>query len=252
MFDRARKAKSSKKCGIMEMNCPVCGSSELAMKKVLWPELIAEWELSPEEVSYVDEQQGLHCVACGSNLRSMTLASAIMRAFGYAGLFTDFTTRSELSGSRRILEINVAGTLTPHLSRCRQYTFARFPDVDMQAMNGIQDCSYDLVVHSDTLEHVAEPLRALRECYRVLKYGGVLAYTIPIIVGRLSRRRDQLRASFHGDPLSAAEDLRVVTEYGADFWCELMAAGFREISLHALRFPQSIGIIARRPEPCPT
>ena len=65
--------------------CPVCGGDRFHEQKVLWPELIAEWQLAPEEVEYIDQQQGFACLDCGNNLRAMTLAAAISRAFEHAG-----------------------------------------------------------------------------------------------------------------------------------------------------------------------
>ncbi len=87
----------------------------------------------------------------------------------------------------------------------------------MQRMN-LPDESVDVVVHSDTLEHVPEPLQALRECRRVLKTGGHLFYTVPLVVGRLTRSRSGLAPSYHGTRAAGAvDDYRVQTEYGADF-----------------------------------
>jgi regulation of enolase protein 1 (concanavalin A-like superfamily) len=42
------------------------------------------------------------------------------------------------------------------------------------------------------------------------------------------------------------DDLKVQTEYGADFWCEVFEAGFRELSLTTLVFPSSIAITATK------
>jgi len=36
---------------------------------VLWPELIAQWQLSEREAAYVDDQQGGACDDCGVSLR---------------------------------------------------------------------------------------------------------------------------------------------------------------------------------------
>jgi hypothetical protein len=38
--------------------CPVCGGDRFVSESVLWPELIAQWELSPNEVAYINLQQG--------------------------------------------------------------------------------------------------------------------------------------------------------------------------------------------------
>ena len=51
------------------------------------------------------------------------------------------------------------------------------------------DQTFDLVLHADTLEHVPEPLAALTECRRVLRPGGWCCFTIPMIVGRMTRSR---------------------------------------------------------------
>jgi len=49
--------------------------------------------------------------------------------------------------------------------------------------------SYDFVLSSHTLEHVANPLRALREWFRVLKEGGVLVLVVPHKDGTFDHRR---------------------------------------------------------------
>lgn len=41
------------------------------------------------------------------------------------------------------------------------------------------DKSYDVVLSADVLEHVTEPLKYLKECYRILKDGGILILTTP-------------------------------------------------------------------------
>jgi SAM-dependent methyltransferase len=224
--------------------CPVCGGSAFTSRKILWPELVHEWQLAPHEAAYVDEQQGLACCGCGCNLRSMTLAAALMQALRFEGTFEDFCASSEPAGTHRLLEINEAGNLTPYLRRFRNYTPARYPEFDMQRMHEHGDRSIDIIVHSDTLEHVPDPEQALRECARVLTARGVMAFTVPIIVGRASRRRDGLPPSYHGNAAQRPEDFRVVTEYGADAWCQVLSAGFRKVTMHSILYPQSIAIIA--------
>jgi SAM-dependent methyltransferase len=74
------------------------------------------------------------------------------------------------------------------LHRFKGHLLAAYPDVDFHRLPHC-DASFDLVVHSDTLEHVDHPIHALAECRRVLKPGGALCFTIPVIVGRMSRDR---------------------------------------------------------------
>lgn len=226
--------------------CTVCGGADLTSNKILWAELISDWELSPEEVEYIDVQQGYTCKGCGANFRSMNLAAAMMNLFKFSGTFTKFSEWAKDGAISGVLEINSAGSLTPLIERLNGYRLVTYPEVDMQNMRGISDDSFQLVVHSDTLEHVPSPIKALEECRRVLKSGGYLLYTIPIIVGRMSRRRDALPPSYHGDSSNPRPDHLVVTEYGADAWCQLFQAGFKEISMFSLSFPHSVVLIGKK------
>jgi len=68
--------------------CIVCGGSQFEQVRVLPDDLIAEWELSANEVDYINKQQGYTCRSCNSNLRSMTLAGAILDQFRYFDTYT--------------------------------------------------------------------------------------------------------------------------------------------------------------------
>lgn len=224
----------------LDQHCTVCGGVGWADRQILWPGLIEEWELTPGEVAYIDRQQGTTCVHCGANLRSMALADAIKTHIGASGPLADaLAGRPDL----KILEINEAGNLSPTLRTHPGYTFGAYPELDMQAMP-YEAGTFDLVVHSDTLEHVPDPIQGLRDCRRVLKSGGACAYTVPIVVDRLSRRRDNMPASYHG----RSDDLvyLVVTEYGADAWKHCMQAGFRDVRLNAVDYPSAVAITAVR------
>ena len=221
-------------------DCPVCGAGEWTARAIIWPELAAQWQLSEDEVAYVDHQQGSACAQCGTSLRSAALADAVRREFDWPDTFgTMFARRPALA----TLEINEAGTLTPLLTAWPGHVLASYPEIDMHALP-YPDESFDLVVHSDTLEHVDDPLMALVECRRVLRQGGVLIYTIPLIVDRMSRRRDDLPASYHGS--EGGREYLVVTEYGSDFWTEPIRAGFASVSVIPFDFPAANAIVARR------
>lgn len=223
--------------------CPVCGSDQFLNESVLWPELTAEWELSPDEVAYINLQQGFCCGSCKNNLRTMTLAAAITRAFGFTGTFEDFCRNHSGVRELTVIEINPAKNLSRFLQALPNHQLHSFPQLDMQRMN-FADSSIDVIIHSDTLEHVPDSKTALKESWRVLKPGGHLFYTVPIVIGRLTRTRRGLPPSYHGMPAVKREDCIVQTEYGADFWCEIFEAGFREVRLTSLIFPASVAIHA--------
>lgn len=222
--------------------CPVCNGDTFRRMNVLWPELVHQWQLAPDEVDYVNRQQGEACAACGSNLRSLVLADALRVAFRTNQPLIQFLATPAVA-SFKILELNEAGTLHPMLQRMPGHVFGAYPDVDMNALP-FEEASFDIVIHSDTLEHVPNPVHALSECRRVLRPGGMLCYTVPIIVGRMSRSRDGLPKSFHGNANINPEDYLVRTEYGADAWTQTIRAGFSDVHLFTREFPAAIAIAA--------
>jgi SAM-dependent methyltransferase len=222
------------------MLCSVCGCKQFVDNKVLWETLVTAWQLSPSEENYLNRQQGTVCTQCGSNLRSIALSQAILSFFGSDDLFVNLVEQSDLK-NRRVLEVNAAGTLTTLLAKLGDYTFAEYPQIDIHNLP-FPDSHFDLVVHSDTLEHVQNPIRALKECYRVLKPGGALCYTVPIVVGRMSRNRSGLARSFHGNSGSNPDDFLVHTEFGADAWTFAFEAGFTNLQMHCVDYPSAIAI----------
>ena len=172
----------------------------------------------------------------------MTLAAAVTRAFGFIGSLKDFCKNPGIR-QLTVIEINPAKNLSPFLQALPKHALHCFPELNMQQMS-FPDSSIDLIIHSDTLEHIPDSKAALKECWRVLRPGGHLFYTVPIVVGRLTRTRRGLPPSYHGKPGVNRDDCVVQTEYGADFWCEIFHAGFREVSLTSLIFPASVAIHA--------
>ena len=224
--------------------CPVCGGDRFTNEPVLLlPELIAQWELSLDEIAYISLQQGFCCVSCKNNLRAMTLAAAVTGAFGFSGSFEDFCRNHSGIRQLTVVEINPAENLSRFLETLPKHALYSFPQIDMQQMR-FPDSSIDVIIHSDTLEHVPDSKAALKETRRVLKPGGHLFYTVPIVIGRLTRTRRGLPPSYHGKPGAKRDDCIVQTEYGADIWCEIFQAGFQQVTLTSLIFPASVAIYA--------
>ncbi|MFL6761353.1 MAG: class I SAM-dependent methyltransferase [Sphingomicrobium sp.] len=227
-----------------ELDCSVCGNKEFHAGPVLWPALIHEWQLSADEVRYIDRQQGCSCGSCGANLRFVALGHAIL-ALVATKLPLRHAITAGIFDKWRVLDCNGAGPVSDALAVLPHYFRADFPEYDMRRMpfpNG----SFDLIIHSDTLEHIEHPVVALEECCRLLNPAGHLCFTVPIILGRLSRSREGLPASYHGDPATERTDFVVHTEFGADAWVMVLQAGFTDVTLTQVDFPSAIAITASK------
>lgn len=174
----------------------------------------------------------------------MALALAICRCCGFAGTLDEFVNRRRSKGLR-ILEVNEAGGLTQFLGKLPKHRIGRYPELDMTRLS-FPDGSFDAVVHSDTLEHVPGPVGALAECLRVLSPGGFCAFTVPIVVDRITASREGKAPSFHGNRDERGHDLVVQTEYGCDAWKHLVLAGFRECRVIVAEFPAALALVGIR------
>ena len=100
------------------------------------------------------------------------------------------------------------------------------------------DSSVDLIVSNDVFEHIPEPAKALVECARVLKPGGIMLATMPFHQNRdrsVTRARlidgeiEYLQpAIFHGNPVSSDGSL-VFVDFGWDFLDDFLIAGFSDV-----------------------
>jgi SAM-dependent methyltransferase len=227
----------------IDWSCSVCGQHEFVHSAVLWPELVSAWGLSEDESRYIDIQQGTRCSACGANVRSIALALAVMRACDFTGTLSAFAA-DRGQAALRVLEINEAGGLHPTLARLPGHRLIAHPQYDMTSLP-FPEGSFDLVVHSDTLEHVPNPMKGLEECLRILAPNGALAFTVPVIVGRLSRDRSFLPPSYHGQEGSLDPGMLVHTEFGADVWTYVLGAGFSSCELVPVAYPAGLAVLAK-------
>jgi SAM-dependent methyltransferase len=117
------------------------------------------------------------------------------------------------------------------------------------------DSQFDLVLTSDTLEHVPDFLGALAEIRRVLKPDGLHIFTIPVIWDRQTRERalitsgellHRLPPSYHGQPTGNAADLLVFHEFGGDVVGTIREAGFNLSLVQDKRNPTLVTFVAHK------
>jgi SAM-dependent methyltransferase len=97
------------------------------------------------------------------------------------------------------------------------------------------DVSFDLVTSTEVFEHVPDDRRAFAEIHRVLRPGGALVFTVPLMdtVTTLERARLDHGAivhltdpEYHGDRLRGRGRVLAFRTYGLDILDRLRAAGF--------------------------
>lgn len=100
----------------------------------------------------------------------------------------------QLSGSAHLVaaDFSIAA-----INKGRQYAASEGIDLDWQVMDiqniGHPDASFDVVFSCETIEHVPDPRRALRELARVLKPNGTLFLTTPNYMNVMGIYRGYLR-----------------------------------------------------------
>ncbi len=149
---------------------------------------------------------------------------------------------------RSAYELSSRGALVKFLkARVRSLaTSEYFPGVEPGAFRGgvqcqdvmrltFPDASFDLVTSTDVFEHVADDARGFREVRRVLRPGGVFAFTVPlhgveqtvtraVVVG--GEVRHILEPEYHSDRLRGSRNVLCFRDYGLDIGSRLTSAGF--------------------------
>jgi SAM-dependent methyltransferase len=266
-----RRAKRTCKLSFLRLVgrqfCPACGfRGHFLSRKALGPDLVAEWELSPQWENWFNLREGRCCPKCWSNLRSGHLARGLLRALrpvlGRAVDTVDAAFEDPRIQALQIAEINSAGSLHPFLAKSPNLRYSEYgstdPNVPSEDLMNLSyaDSTFDLVLTSETLEHVPDVDRALREIHRILKPQGLHVFTVPVHADRkVTRRRAHLQngelvhtlpASYHGSAGSRNSDFLVFYEFGTDFPDRCRAAGFVVETLRDEKNPALVVFSARK------
>lgn len=231
--------------------CSVCGERRLMLlrRRVVPPRLVELWGLSERQAEALARKESSECSGCGSKLRARRMAEVLLDLFPVAGRRADSLrswAQSPEAGELRIAEINrvdgIHETLenlarfhpSDHVANVRPGTYVA--GVRHESLLGLtyENDRFDLILTSETLEHVPDLGVALAEIRRVLAPGGVHVFTVPVSPN-VARTFPRARIDRDG----AIEDLatpimhpggdvgyRVFTELGLDFPKLLRLAGF--------------------------
>jgi SAM-dependent methyltransferase len=182
--------------------CVVCGRFRpmLYRRRVIPPRLEQLWGLSARLAEALARKESCDCSYCGAKLRGRRLAQVLLEVYpvgsptAQAGSLNSWVERPEIR-ALRIAEINRIDGLhavlsrLPHLASSDYQPGARpgslFEGVRTEDLTRLTypDRSFDLVLTSETLEHVPDLDAALREIRRVLVPGGRHVFTIPLLPG---------------------------------------------------------------------
>lgn len=182
-------------------------------------------------------RERLVCRGCGMNNRQRLVAKLIQQCAAACQrprvyLMEQVTPIFEWVKKVNAVEVHGSEYLGHEYQGGTQVQGIRHEDV----MNlSYPDESFDLIASNDVLEHIPDPARALAECFRVLKPGGVVLATFPFHVGSDSTK---VRAAlvgdmvehlhppqYHGNPVSANGSL-VFQDFGWDLLDTMRAVGF--------------------------
>lgn len=217
-------------------HCGICGrQGRRGPPWKLAKGLVASWEINARWKRMIERREGRRCSECGSVSRFRYMARVIMEELGAPD--PDHESFAEFAGSTRfrqlrVAEVNGCGALHDYLALNPKLAYSEYgsddpavPSEDLTCLS-YGDSELDLVLTSDTLEHVPDLPGAMAEIERVLKPGGRHIFTVPVVWdGRKTRQRAVLDgerivhlypASYHGVWDERSPDRLVFHELGDD------------------------------------
>jgi SAM-dependent methyltransferase len=240
--------------------CVACGAdTTFAFNSWVVPDDMHAFWADPDVSRAYVRRESMFCRICCSNLRVRRIVEVLVNLYGPPGCGS-FAELVENPAFREldVAEINTIGSLgSLHALLCRlprlMFSDYRRPDRLGEVIDGTRnedicrltypDASLDLVLSSDTLEHVSDFRTALAETRRVLRPGGRHVFTVPVVwtqattdtraqIGDDGEIVHLMPALYHGRGSGAyrfipvGADLLAFTEFGRDIADYVREAGF--------------------------
>ena len=178
--------------------CTVCGRFGLLIfrRRVLTPRLAELWGLSARQAEAFARKESLECTHCGAKLRGRRIAQVVLSLFPAgrppAPSLAQWVEHPEAQ-HLRVAEINSIDGLHSLMRKLPNFSGSDYhdangppadhPDTRSEDLTRLSypDNSLDLILTSETLEHVPDLNAALREIHRVLAPGGRHVFTVPVL-----------------------------------------------------------------------
>ena len=197
------------------------------------------------------------CVHCGSTVRFRSIIHTLsMELFGKSLPLKDFPERKDLVGVGMSDWEGYAKGLAGKLTYVNTY-YHKEPLLNITSVDASLHEQYDFIIATEVFEHVAQPVSiAFTNAFRLLKRGGVLIFSVPVVEGTTrehfpelyqyklqeesgswvlsnetsdGRHQQYCDLTFHGGPGTTLE-MRV---FGRDSLLENFAnQGFQQVRLH--------------------
>jgi len=185
-----------------------------------------------------NDDDGIRCIRCTASTVHLSIGLALAEAvldwpnmdsceFSASGPLVDYLRRRSRTFSASEYYANTASGSLRNGIRCE----------DMQHLT-YADASFDLITHTEVLEHVPDDRAALAELHRVLRPNGVMLFTVPLFGATTAERARLLDGRiehmaepvYHTDPIRG-EGVLAFRDYGFDIADRLVSAGFHSVDI---------------------
>jgi len=180
--------------------CSCCGRCGLMLfrPRAIPARLKELWGLNPRTGEALARKETLDCSRCDAKLRARRMATVLMTMFPvdekpprslreWAArpeiLKLDIAEVNRVEGLHEAISKHPGLLYSEYFENAQSGTFVEGVRCETLSRLTYADASFDLVLTSETLEHVPRLELALSEIHRVLKPGGLHVFTVPLMPG---------------------------------------------------------------------